>query len=291
MHRIAIMPANRLFSAFALLSLASACCAAEQEFSFNVAPGIVADAHLRDDGSIEVGTNRSPKRQHLQASSDEEGDSSLSHDDYNFDGYQDLESSAVLGQVNEADTIYLYDPASNQFRLLQPPSNAKASCEGFWGVTPDAASKTLTSSCRGGPLWHTDIYRYDGARLYLYRAFREIYMRVEQLQPLLALEQADDLPVLAVWNSYDPHGKRQDHVVGNPLDIPNGTDALHPLGARVVPPHVPLHDRPGDDAKGRYLVAGDQVELLDASDDERWLQVRYRNPTHGAIVGWLEVPQ
>lgn len=257
---------------------------------FEVAPGIVADAHLRKDGWIDAGTNRSPGRQRLPATGDEEGRSSLDHDDYNFDGYQDLVSSATLGQVNEANRVYLYDPGNGGFRELQVPSNAEGNCGGFWSLAPDAASKTLTSSCRGGPLWYSDVYCYDGPRLCLCRAMRRVYLDVERLAPVLALEGAQDIPVLGVWSTYDPAGKVLERALGSALDTPGDGKSLLGHSAGVVPARLPLHDRPGEAATRRYLVAGDRVELLDIDEQENWIQVRYLNPARGAIRGWVQLP-
>ena len=37
-----------------------------------------------------------------------------------------------------------------------------------------------------------------------------------------------------------------------------------------------------------YLLKGDRVELLDEADG--WLQLRYRNPSRGPVLGWVKLP-
>jgi hypothetical protein len=48
---------------------------------------------------------------------------------------------------------------------------------------------------------------------------------------------------------------------------------------------LPLYSQPGDATTQRYLVRDDRVELLDERDG--WVQVRYDNPTRGAVLGWV----
>jgi hypothetical protein len=57
--------------------------------------------------------------------------------------------------------------------------------------------------------------------------------------------------------------------------------------ARVVPARLALYRAVGDADTRRYLVAGDRVELLDERDG--WMQVRYRNPMRGPVIGWIQL--
>lgn len=255
---------------------------------FEVAPGISADARLLEAGWIDAGTGRSPQRQRLQAASDEEGRSRLDHGDYDFDGYQDLVSTATVGQVNEAVVVHLYDPASGRFRELAPPTGVAVNCEGFWSLSPDAASRTLTSSCRSGPMWYSDVYRYDGPRLYLFRSMRVVRLDAEELSQVLALDVPAGQGPLAVWSTYAPSGSVLERAIGDGLELPDHAAALRGNAAVVVPARLPLHAHAGDASTRRYLVAGDRVELLDEAGG--WLQLRYRNPSRGPVLGWVKLP-
>ncbi|MNV18493.1 hypothetical protein D3C71_1093190 [compost metagenome] len=276
-----------LLAGMALLT-PCAFAADDSEIRFEVAPGVTAHARLLEDGRIEVGTNRSSRRQQLQAASDEEGHSRLGHADYNFDGFQDLDSSATLGQVNESVVVYLYEPASGAFRALPAPSGASLNCDGFWSLQPDPATRTLTSSCRSGPMWYTDIYRYNGPTLYLFRTMRTAYVDTEQLARVLAVDAAEDMDVPAVWSTHDPSGKMLEHAISNGLEAPDSNAPLKGRIASVIPARLPLYSRSGDTRTPRYLLKGDKVELLDVADD--WLQVRYQNPARGPILGWVKLP-
>lgn len=280
--------ARSLLLAGMALFTPSAFAADDSDIRFEVTPGVTAHARLLEDGRIEVGTNRSPRRQLLQATSDEEGHSRLGHADYNFDGYQDLDSSATLGQVNESVFVYLYEPASGQFRLLPEPSAVDINCAGFWSLQSDAATRTLTSSCRSGPMWYTDIYRYNGPTLYLFRTMRTAFVDTGRLAQVLAMDSANDMDVPAVWSTHDPSGRTLEHALGNGLEAPDSNAPLKGHGASVVPARLPLYGHSGDTSTRRYLLKGDKVELLDVVDD--WLQVRYQNPARGPILGWVKLP-
>lgn len=290
-----ISTSRRRFAARGLLIAAvsllagPASAADDSQIRFEVAAGVNAHARLLADGSVEVGTNRSAARQVLRASTDEEGGGTrLGHADYNFDGYQDLDTSATLGQVNEAVTVYLYEPASGQFRALAAPEAPEISCEGFWSLTPDPATRTLSSSCRSGPMWYSDIYRYQGGQVYLYRSMRSAFLDTEALAQVLALAEVDDAEILTVWSTWDAAGKRLETAIWNAFDPPLKDAPMAGRSASVVPDKLLLYSRAGDTASKRYLLKGDRVELLDEADG--WLQLRYRNPSRGPVLGWVKLP-
>ena len=271
------------------LSAAPLWAADDSQISFEIAPGVTAHARLLGDGNIDVSSNRAESRQVLPASTDEEGAGTrLGHADYNFDGYQDLDTSATLGQVNELVTVYLYEPASGQFRALAAPGGSEISCDGLWSLTPDPATRTLSSSCRSGPMWYTDIYRYQGSQLYLYRSMRNAFIDTEALAQVLALGAQDDAEILTVWSAWDAAGKRFETAIWNAFDPPTGDAPLQGRGASVVPDKLPLYSKAGDTSTKRYLLKGDRVELLDEADG--WLQLRYRNPRRGPVLGWVKLP-
>lgn len=68
----------------------------------------------------------------------------------------------------------------------------------------------------------------------------------------------------------------------------NGTGIV---ATRRRPARLPLHDAMTDASTRRHVVAGDTVEVIDASDDFQWLKVRYRNPHAGAVQGWVGVKE
>ncbi|MGV8961179.1 MAG: XAC2610-related protein [Stenotrophomonas sp.] len=281
-----VMPAL-LFAG--LMVLAPAALAAEDtDIRFEVSPGVTAQARLLEEGGIDVVTSRSSLRQRLQAATDEEGGSRLGHADYNFDGYEDLDSRATMGQVNETVALYLYEPASGRFVELAAPQGADINCGGFWSLIPDAGTLTLSSSCRSGPMWYTDIYRYDGPRLYLYRSMRTTFGDTAELARVLAVDAQAEMGVASVWSTYDPAGNVLERVLGNGLEPPDSNAALRGYAASVIPARLPLYHHAGDASTRRYLVKGDAVELLDAA--EGWVQVRYLNPARGPILGWLKLP-
>ncbi len=218
--------------------------------------------------------------------SDEDGNFHVGTEDFNFDGHQDLYTSAVLGQVNESDEVYLFDPVARRFGKLNIPEGAPVNCEGFTNLQVDAKTRSLTSACRGGPMWYVDQYRYDDTgRLYLYRAERMLQSDPVNVVPL---DQEIEGNPLAVWTTYAPDGKAIERMVGDALSLPPA-GALKPLRARVAIDKLMLHDAPGGPVTRRYLLKGDAVDVLDASDDDAWLKLRFHNPAKGDIDGWVPV--
>jgi len=90
-------------------------------------------------------------------------DSHLETNDYNFDGYTDFASFHTddgMG-VYSIYQIFIFNPKTQQFDLLEFPTNFKPKCDMFCDVKVDKTKKTLSSSCRGGARTHTDIWKYD----------------------------------------------------------------------------------------------------------------------------------
>lgn len=251
---------------------------------WEVAPGVQAQAEVQEGGSIAVLLTPSGTRQVLPGAADADGTARLSAEDVDFDGRPELVARASVGMVNEAVAVYRYDPAQQQLVALEPVSTDGAQCGGLMGLTVDAATRTLGSSCRGGPMWYVDQYRYDGMRLYLYRAER-LLMLDELLEPYVLVTQTANSGPLAVWSTFDPAGKVLETAIGDGLETPPAGAPLVPVSGRVMAARLPLYSQPGDAATKRYLVRDDRVALLDERDG--WVQVRYENPTRGAVRGWV----
>lgn len=253
---------------------------------FDAAPGVHVQAEAKDDGSIDVRLSPSGKRLSLAGAADADGGSRLSAEDVDFDGRPELVARASVGMVNEAVAVYRYDPASGGFRALQAESHGRDNCGGLMGLTVDAATRTLTSSCRSGPMWYTDQYRFAGTKLYLYRS-EEVLRLGDALDAALQWEQTDEQGPLAVWRTHDATGRVLDSAIADGLSGPGSGEPLRGQQATVLPARLFLFDRPGAASTKRYLVQGDRVEMLDEQDG--WMKVRYRNPKQGAVEGWINV--
>ncbi len=252
---------------------------------FQVAAHVQAHADPQQDGSIAVQLSPSGKRQTLAGAADADGNSQWGLEDVDFDGYPELIARASVGMVNEAVAVYRFDPASGGFRALRAETHGKDSCGDLMGLTVDRASRTLTSSCRSGPMWYADQYRFAGSKLYLYRA-ESVLMLGDTLNAALHWEQSDEQGPLAVWRTYDPAGKVLETAIADGLGAPSG-GPLRGQQATVVPARLFLFDKPGASSTQRYLVQGDRVEMLDEQDG--WMKLRYQNPKRGAVLGWINV--
>ncbi|AIO46389.1 SH3 domain-containing protein [Burkholderia cenocepacia] len=261
-------------------SIAPAAHAAKPLLEFKVDDTVTARVERADGAHVTVRFLPSGKTQTLDVTAaDEEGRYHLATDDYNFDGRRDLAMRAMLGMVNEQYGIYLYDAARQRFEPLKMPAGdgPHGNCDALINVEAKPKARTLYSSCRGGPIWYTDAYRFDGTgRMYLYQTSEAV---PDDLRDLLDGESGPSSMLL----TYDEHGKR---VSRRPQGHDGGTVAF-----KVRPARLPLHDAMRAAPTRRYVVAGDKVELIDASDDFQWLKVRYRNPRAGAVQGWVSTKE
>ena len=282
----------RLWSGSALLIgalLCSGSAQADSELRFEVVPGTLVRARATAGGAIEVQGGAARTAQSLQGPADaDEGVPRLSAEDVDFDGVPEIVARASVGQVNEVVTVHRFNPATGAFAAWPAPSSPHASCEGFWSLAVDAATRSLTSACRSGPMWYTDVYRVGEGRPYLYRAERVLMLDPNAVAQVLSIATTDDdSGPLAVWSTYVADGRVLERALGRGLDVPVSGVPLTPLQAHVAAARLPLHAAPGDTGTRRYLVAGDAVAVLDERNG--WLQVRYQNPSRGPVLGWIEV--
>ncbi|NJB94354.1 hypothetical protein GGR72_002733 [Xanthomonas arboricola] len=275
------MSAARKLLFAALGGLSFACFARDTSVQVSLDANTQATATLVG-ARLHVVLGQGGKEQWFDANLDEgEGGVGVDSDDYNFDGHADLAVSAMLGQVNEAVLVFVFDPAQRRFRALTAPTRPAVQCEGFFNLTPDRQQRSLTSSCRSGPMWYADVYRYaaDG-RLYVARTQQPIAS--PDIQTLLDPGTGDGMP-LSVWPSYDARGAKVSSEIGTTLDAPM------PVQLRVQVARLPLYATPTATGTKRYLVQGDRADALDVSADATRVQVRYRSAGRGDIVGWIEV--
>lgn len=257
----------------------------DETLRFQVAAHVQAHADPQQDGSIAVQLSPSGKRQTLAGAADADGNSRWNLEDVDFDGYPELVARASVGMVNEAVAVYRFDPASASYRALQADTHGKDSCGGLMGLTVDRPSRTLTSSCRSGPMWYTDQYRFAGAKLHLYRS-ESVLMLGDTLNAALHWVQTDEQGPLAVWRTYDADGHVLETAIADGLGAPPD-GPLRGQQASVLAARLFLFDRPGASSTRRYLVQGDRVELLDEQDG--WVKLRYSNPKQGVMEGWINV--
>ncbi len=255
----------------------------DQVLRIDLGAGQVATARVEAQGTLAL-LLPSGRQQRLDGVADADGGGRLSQLDVDFDGRPELVARAAVGQVNEAVAVYRFDPQQGRFAPLPLPAGSNAQCGGLMGLDVDTANRTVSSSCRSGPMWYVDLYRYHDGRLYLYRAERTL-MLGDALEATIFVKQTAESGPMAVWSTYDPTGKVVETAISDGLVTPRNDRPLLAFSGQVVPARLPLYARPGDTATRRYLVREDRVELLDEQDG--WVKVRYANPTRGDILGWV----
>lgn len=206
--------------------------------------------------------------------------------DFNFDGYTDLAVVTPVGMVNEAYDIFLYRPGSQYFERLSAPQQSGARCDDLQGIRIRPRERVLLSSCRSGPSWYTDAYRFTGTgRLYLYGVSR--FMNDDVASHLCPIKSGAQ----EVWLQlrFDPAGSVTAEACQFYQDDWKDMAAVSRVLLTVGVSKLPLHDAEDDKPARRHLIKGDVVEVIEAS--ENWLQVRYQNPQRGPIVGWIRVDE
>ena len=118
-----------------------------------------------DFESLEVKNSKTGKTQIIKdiEASITGKDSHLVTNDYNFDGFADFASFHTdegMG-VYSIYQVFIFNPKTQQFEILELPTNFESKCDMFCDIKVDKTKKTLTSSCRGGARTHYDIWKYD----------------------------------------------------------------------------------------------------------------------------------
>ncbi len=205
--------------------------------------------------------------------------------DADFDGHADLALSVTQGMVNDQYQIYLFDPANRRFKPLRLPAgnDKRSNCGDLFNLEAKPAERTLHSSCRSGPIWYSDAYRFraDGG-LYLYQATRmpQVLQSLDTGTGKPGSPASPDQGPPQLLETMDEHGR----TVGFAPQAYGGGN----LTLKVSVAKLPLHERPQDGPTRRYLVSGDALDVIGVSDaDASWLQVRYLNPKAGTITGWI----
>lgn len=147
----------------ALLWMGVSAAADDPVLRMVVGPDQVATARVETQGTLAL-LLPSGRQQRLDGVADADGGARLSQLDVDFDGRPELVARASVGQVNEAVAVYRFDIPQARFVPLALPASSHEQCGGLMGLDVDAANRTLSSSCRSGPMWYVDQYRYhDGA--------------------------------------------------------------------------------------------------------------------------------
>ncbi|WP_309608992.1 XAC2610-related protein [Flavobacterium sp.] len=125
----------------------------------------VSIKNINNFEKIEIKTSKNNKMQTISdiETSITEKETFLEIEDYNFDGFKDFSYSHVddgMG-VYTIYQIFIYNKKTNQFQELQIPNGFKTNCDQFCDVVINKKRKTISSSCRGGAKWHTDIWKFD----------------------------------------------------------------------------------------------------------------------------------
>lgn len=245
------------------------------------------DTHLTarisqpDTHHLRVRFSNGATQQIKLANNDTEDAHYLEAADFNFDGFQDLALVTTEDMVNKGYQIFLFNPADTRLNALQLSSGSNtpiAGCEAFSNLQVKSAERTLYSSCRVGPTWYIDAYRFSSDHhLYLYETQG---MLLNAMVPVTGKDGGPRDPARLV-KTFDSQGTK---IAQQITAYEGGSAYLTIRNERLA-----LHEKPGSPPTQRYLCNGDSVKVDEVSDDEKWLKVEFTPPNKGAIAGWVSL--
>ncbi|MEO4046655.1 hypothetical protein AAFN46_06125 [Pseudomonas sp. CAU 1711] len=195
--------------------------------------------------------------------------------DYDFDGHNDLGISMAAGMVNEVYNLYLYRPTQRRYEFLALPETLvdRLGCSGFCGLERKPEERALYSSCRSGPRWYYDAFRFDAkGQPWLYKT-----LQVQE-------DYSPDYPYLffpLFEKTFDIRGKV---VASRAIDDDNRPQTWTVPTARLY-----LYQQPHEASRSKaYLIQGDVCEVL--ARRGQWLQIRYAS-RKGALERWVSLDQ
>ncbi|MBZ6074020.1 XAC2610-related protein [Aeromonas schubertii] len=203
---------------------------------------------------------------------DDELQSDVIIKDFNFDGYKDIAITNYLGMVNTAFYVFLYDhmnAAFNELKIANYKMPASA-CGDLYNLAARTDDLSLVSSCREGPVWYYDTYRYNT------RGELWIYKTTEYQFQNSAIET---FPLYE--HTFSQKGDKLDTVA---IDF-DGNKILW----SVTSEKAFLYSSPEKTSKTKaYLIHNDKVEILEQKND--WVKIRFAS-RKGPLVRWLYLPE
>ncbi|MDQ1882922.1 hypothetical protein RA180_02810 [Aeromonas salmonicida] len=192
--------------------------------------------------------------------------------DLNFDGYKDIAITNYLGMVNNVFYVFLYEHVNTAFKELKIADLAtpKSACGDLYNLVVQLDDLSLVSSCRSGPVWYYDTYRYnDQGEIWLYKTTEY------QIQN----SEIDTFPLYE--HTFNQKGEKLDTVA---IDF-DGKKILW----SVTSEKVFLYSSPEKTSKTKaYLIHNDKVEILAQKDD--WIKIRFAS-RKGPLIRWLYLPE
>lgn len=192
--------------------------------------------------------------------------------DLNFDGYKDIAITNYLGMVNNVFYVFLYEHVNAAFKELKIADLAtpNSACGDLYNLVVQLDDLSLVSSCRSGPVWYYDTYRYnDQGEVWLYKTTEY------QIQN----SEIDTFPLYE--HTFNQKGEKLDTVA---IDF-DGKKILW----SVTSEKVFLYSSPEKKSKTKaYLIHNDKVEILAQKDD--WIKIRFAS-RKGPLIRWLYLPE
>ena len=197
-------------------------------------------------------------------------------DDFNFDSFLDI-AIPELSQddVNNYNALYIFDRSSKSFKFMPLPEGTNCQSETLNNPELEPASKTVFTSCRGGPSWYSEGFRFEHGKPYL-RLSREMAF-------LEGFAEKDNL----LWRetTFDRNKRR----IG--IKFLDYETAKTPV-RRIPKAKVFLYSTPQEEAiTSSYIIQNDLITILEVkeSDSGQWLKIAYQSQKLGRIKRWIRL--
>jgi hypothetical protein len=194
-------------------------------------------------------------------------------DDFNFDGFTDIGIPTGIGYggVNYFYDFYIYDRSSQRFKSLLSPDPDSG---GWCNPQLEQKSKTIFTSCKSGPQWYSQNYRFYRAKPYVY-----------QSGEMVILEGFPDNDLLWRETTFNPNKQVIRSKIFN-----YGTTKAPVL--RIPQTKIFLYNAPRDTAvTNSYIIKNDLISILEVkeTDSGQWLKIAYHSQKIGWIKRWIRL--
>jgi hypothetical protein len=185
--------------------------------------------------------------------------------DFNFDGYRDLAlpETEGYGGVNYFYSLYVYTPEGFEFLPLP---------EAEWACNPylNNETKTLETSCKSGPSYYQQHFRFADGKPYL-----------SMETGTLSMDAVDGF--FFRQDEFDANGNKINST------IVSGEDGENPATGTILWDKVYLFSEADKTKRTEdYLVRGDEVEVLALSEDNLWVSIAYTNEQGERQTAWIK---
>lgn len=198
-------------------------------------------------------------------------------DDFNFDGFIDIGIPTGIGYggVNYFYDFFTFERSSRTFKNMDTPD---PNTGGWCNPQLETKTKTIFTSCKSGPKWYGENFRFYRAKPYLYQSGEMVILN--------GFPDDKNLSNLIWHETTFNHNKR---IIRSRFYDYGTTKA--PI-RRIVQAKVFLYTAPTDNAITKnYIIKNDLISILEVMDTDngQWLKIAFQSQKFGQITRWIRL--